>query len=510
MESSLHLYQPPLFRARDGGWHESFGEAVHHSASRLTWDPAAILSVLSFGYVCGDRTLVSEIGRQPWLSEIGADGKPWLENVPGHDTLWVSSGEIARRLGRLLCDEVLQVCQGRKEICVLLSGGLDSRVVAGVLARLLGEGSLTAKPVALTWGLPDSRDVAYGRAVAQLLGFEWVHLEIGPEDLEVSVNELAAVSGCLFSPVHFHCMRWFPTVSKDALVLAASYGDSVGRAEFSKTHLLELKYLRPANTFGLMSSAAMDIANSYLQADLTALGKRAEGRPKYAICECEMQAHYMRGLIAQAMRVIDSYCTVYQMFTHPSVYSYMWSIHPALRFDNVYAELLQQLDPRLARLPWARTNKALKGRTQGARAGLRRSFHDYAAWIGGPLYDELSRAVDPVWFAETGIFRAERVAALCEEVRCGPKGFRSYDIFVWLAGFRRLADWLGEQGKQVKLGETLQGNSVTVPQPVPEQRVGRLRAALRRSPVLHQLAKKARRLFLKYDARRRYPPRVVP
>src|SRR3989442_721563 len=70
------------------------------------------------------------------------------------------------------------------------------------------------------------------------------------------------------------------------------------------------------------------------------------------------------------MSVINHFCSVYQMFTDPRVYSYMWSLHPSLCVDEVYAVLLGRLHPNLARLPWARTNRALRGRTEGTRLRL--------------------------------------------------------------------------------------------------------------------------------------------
>jgi asparagine synthase (glutamine-hydrolysing) len=217
LESSLHLYAPPRYRASDGSWYDAHAEAVRHSDESLTWDPAAVLSLLSFHYVCGDRTLMREIRRRPWLSSIGPEGDARLEPIPPHDTIWQSTERSAARLGSLLCDEALGVCQGRAEIYVLLSGGLDSRVVAGSMARAVREGGLDVRPVAVTWGLTDSRDYAYARAAAELLGFEWLHLDLEPRHLRENVSDAAALLGCLVSPLHLHRMTWFANVSPDAL-----------------------------------------------------------------------------------------------------------------------------------------------------------------------------------------------------------------------------------------------------------------------------------------------------
>lgn len=507
LESSLHLYQVPQYRAANGRWFLSFRDAVTNSGSHFTWDVAAILSVLSFNYVCGDRTLLNEVKRQPWLSQVDPDGAVRLEVIPSHGRLRKSHAEIARDLGRLLYEDALRVCQGRKEIYILLSGGLDSRIVAGIVTKLAREGRLIKPPVAVSWGLPDSRDVVYGRLVAQILGIEWVHVSLEAEDIVRNVEECVTKLGCLVSPLHLHGMQWFGNVSEEALVLTGSYGDSVGRAEFSGKHLLELQCLRPINPFGLVNPAIIDMAYEQVQTDLMSFRDRSPGQPRYVLCEHEMHGHYTRGLLGHAMSLISSRCTIYHMFTDPHVYRYMWSLHPAMRSDDVYAELLQQIDPRLARLPWARTNKALRGRTEGARTGLRRGFHEYEAWIGGPLYDTLSRMIDFDWFAETGIFRVESIRALCEIVKRKPRDFRPYERLVWLVGFGRFAQWLNELGNSIELHiSKIQPDNTMRHRAVPDGSISSIRQVLGHSQGLTHTVQGVRRFFLRRWALRRYPP----
>lgn len=495
LESSLHLYQSPLYRGRKGHWTTSFPEAVADCQGTLTWDPAAILGILGFTYTCGDRTLVNEVKRLGWLSGIGPDGEPRLEEIPAHGRRWQSPAEIAEELNRLLRQEALEVCRERQEIYVLLSGGLDSRMVAGVLAGLQKEGALPVKPIGVTWGLEDSRDVVYGRRIADMLGFEWLHASLTSDDLKENTEQTVLNIASLVSPVHLHSMHWFRNVSPDALVLAASYGDSVGRAEFSGKHVLELDYLRPVNSFGLLKKEVDAYAYQGVKDDLKQLQDRTAGQPAYVLCEHEMQGHYMRNMISQAMSVINRYCRVYQMFTHPAIYSYMWSIHPARRDDNVYAELLELLDPRLARTPWARTNRALRGATVDTQRGLRKGYHEYEAWIEGPLFEELNRYINPDWFAETGIFDPDNVRRLSEEVRNGRQGkglyaFKPYEIYLWLAAFRRLAEQLEKMGKSAHLDQVTLSCPGSAPVDVPGiQKVGFLQRQLSRSAFCYNLAK---------------------
>jgi predicted subunit of tRNA(5-methylaminomethyl-2-thiouridylate) methyltransferase len=518
LESSLHLYQQPLYRGTTGSWKTSFLDAVGDCDGKITWDPAAILAILDFSFTCGDRTLVNEIKRRPWLSKIGVNDEPQPQKIPNHGRLWQPTTQIAANLGRLLYNEAFEVCEGRKEIYVLLSGGLDSRIVAGTIAKLYKEAKLAIKPITVTWGLEDSRDVVYGRMVAEILGFEWIHVNIGYEDVAYNIEEMGITVGALVSPIHLHCMHWFKNVSDKALVLAACYGDSVGRAEFSSTHLLELDYLSPVNGFGLLNSKLLAAGYEGITNDLKSLHDRSPNQLKYATCEHEQQGHYMRNMIAHAMSAIGQYCDIYQMFTHPKIYSYMWSIHPALRNDQVYVELLKQLNSKLSWLPWARTNRALKGKTVGAKHGLRKNFHDYLSWVSGPLFDKLYLYVDPEWFAETGIFDRDKIQNLAEQVRrCKEeKVWTAINIcqkWLWLAAFRRMAEHLEGLGKSIQLDKTAMPEPECALCPVPKVKRNPVKRILRRSDFLsivwiqwQNLLRKIRRRKLRKQSIRKYPP----
>ncbi|MCK5219931.1 hypothetical protein KAR10_10415 [bacterium] len=514
LETSLHLAQPPLYSGSAGVWKQSFVDAAGDCPGKLTWDPAAVLSMLSFSYVCGDRTLVNEVKRRPWLSEISDDGKACLEKIPPHGRMWKSYDEITENFIRLLCKEATEACRERSEIYILMSGGMDSRVAASILAKVYAEGKLGSRPIAVTWGPDDCRDVVYGRQVATILGFDWKHIDLGPENVMDNIEEVSLHLGSLVSPVHLHRMNWFKGVSSDALVIGGSYGDMVGRAEFSGRHLLELDFLRPANTFGLIRSDILSAASDGLNRDLKELHDRTPGEPGYVLCEHEMHGHYTRSHLNHAMSVINSYCRLYQMFTHPGVYSYMWSLHPWLRFDEIYARTLAKLYPELARLPWARSNRAIKGKTIGAKAGLRRNFHDYGSWISGSLFDRLSKYIVPEWFGETGIFDCEKVHDLTEKIRDKKvvSSLKSWEIWVWLAAFRRMAERLQDMAKPVELDAATRGKpSRTIV--LPKREVGTLRRLVSRSDSLYafmrycrKIFKKVRKGILRHKSIFKYPP----
>ncbi len=458
-ETPQHLYAPPQYGTNGGGWHPSYRLAFDASPDSVTWDLAAILGMIANGYMTGQRTLLQEIKRQPWMSHVEPDGTVRLAEIPPHRYHHLPAEQIAAKFIELVEQEAKHICQGRRQIYILLSGGLDSRIVAGILARLRQADELTGDLIAATWGLPNSRDVVYARKVAQLLDIEWIHIDIGPGDLLDNIQTTAHLLASSISPIDMHRIPWFENAHQEALVLAASYGDSVGRAEYSGSHLLELQGIKLVNSFGLLKPAAARLGTHGVEDDRQTLFSRTPGAPQYVLFEHEMQGQYMRSLIAHAMSLINQYCSIYQMFTHPAVYSYMWGFHPAFRFNQLYVEILRQLSPRLLQLPWARTNHALQGKTVGQEQGLNAKFHNYPGWISGPLYDDLTQMVDPEWFETTGIFQGRAIAALRQGIRQQYRN-NAYAChrFVWLASFRRFAELVEANGKQVIVPELTEGS----------------------------------------------------
>lgn len=505
---NIHLYESPYYTQNGRDWSECFWGAIDQADEPLHWDVSSILSIMSLNYTCGNRTLVEEVSRSPWLSSFDASGQVYQEPIPPHGTTRVKPEAFAAKMLELLTAEAITACQGKAEIYVLLSGGLDSRIIAGVLHRAYEAGAIKVKPVALSWGLENSRDVQYARKVAGFLGFEFQHIQMSPEDVYRNVVEGSKEIACLVPPNHLHCMSWLKNLSEDSIVIAGSYGDSIGRAEFSSQHLLELDYQKPKNIFGILKKDLLGVAVSGLEQDFRDLKDRAGNVEKYIYCEHQAQGIYMRNMIAHAMDVINGYSNLYQMFTAPSVYQYVWSLHPVYRDNQMYANLLELLHPSLARMPWARTNKALKGKTLWADKSLTKEFHTYQDWIKGPLYGDIKKLVDPDWFEATGIFDAENVRELSHAIKVGDPSYekyrmRAYEIWLWLASFRIFAQELESRSKVVSLdvdiGECCSGNSA----PEFNDR-SKLRRRMSEIKPLYNIVSKVRKSYLKREALRKW------
>lgn len=510
IDSDMHLVQRPLYRSGKNGWFFHYMEAVQHSPEVLDWDPAAILAILSFCYTSGDRTLLAQIRRKPWLSEIDTHGEVALKNIPPHGLLGREPLKMAQEMEQLLLTEAKTVCKGRDEIYLLLSGGLDSRIVAGILSRLYQERYLKNKPIGITWGMENTRDVVYAREVARLLDFEWQAIPNNQEVLLHNLEMAPEIIAALVPPNHLHNVNWFRNVSSKALVLAGSYGDSIGRGEYSGKHLAELGELVPFNAYGLLREEVAAPAISDIWQDFDGLYKRSPaGTPNYVLREHAMQAIYMRNMFGQIMSSINRYCDYYQVFTAPEVYGYMWSIHPVCRNNEMYAELLERLNPELARLPWARTNKALRGRTVGKRENLRDSHHNYSKWISKDIYHKYADYVCPSWFEATGLFDPSAIAKLSDIVRQGKeKYYKTYEIWAWLATFRKFAEMVEKSGRKIK---TYEVSSISPKMHMDAVRTNNrsfLRRMVSRNVILSKYYFLLRRVILKKQLIKQYPPQI--
>src|SRR5690606_4221572 len=118
----------------------------------------------------------------------------------------ISTMEIADKLYILLRNEVKSYIVDKKRIGILLSGGMDSRIVAGILNDLVEDKAIDIEGItAYTWGNKDSRDVIYANRICDLFGWKFKHYTVEPEDLWNNII-FSALNGCEYSGMHLHAI----------------------------------------------------------------------------------------------------------------------------------------------------------------------------------------------------------------------------------------------------------------------------------------------------------------
>jgi hypothetical protein len=410
-----HLGNPCPYYSKGvpGEFHTSFATAVSAlDPGERTIDPAGAIEVLNKGYLLGNRTLVQGVRRSPWMGRPGRAGAWEYAPVPAHGQDTPDLQAFVTQFKSRLHSELRDYVSGRGRIGLLLSGGMDSRMLAGLLRELQLSREFAGDVVAFTWGLPGSRDVTYAQEIARRYAWDWIHIPLGPETLRENVH-LCGLMGAEFPPFHLHGMRRIRESDGLDAVIAASYGDSVGRGEFSGRWLRNLKPILPRalNRFGLVKVGVLRKARVSIRTDAWGYRRAVARDEEYQYREIEQQMHYMRRLLQGAMGTISEVIPFFQLYTAPATFGAMWALDTGLRRDAVYSELLQSLPGDLRDIPWARTGR-LFGMASPPLDLLSRNHHAYGRWLRTDLRDEIRSLAGGSIIRSLGVFNAPALDAL--------------------------------------------------------------------------------------------------
>ena len=465
----------PYFRSDDTGLHlvGSFSQAMREGGGHAFIDEVALVEIINRGYCLGTRTIIQGLQRQPAFSRLRDDGRAWEpETLPGHGAERASPRDVARGLFDRLCTELRQACEGRKKIGLLLSGGMDSRVVACALGTLLERGEVNAGVAALTWGVNDSRDVVYAKRIAHHYGWDYRHFDLTPQTLADNIT-IAARYGCEISPLHLHAM---PRVAEQRdldLVVAASLGDSIGRAEFSRVHVTQLKPISRHlyNRFRILKDDVFRRSLPLVYLDAGLYRDMFPRRMPWQAREVDHQLHYVQRMLVPCFEVINERVRVHQAFTSPAVHRYMWSFDPVIRNDVIYHALLDENAPELLKIPWARTGKPYLENGGGAD-GYSSDHNRYGLWMRRELKERLKERVLSKEIEDLSTFNmnALRMLLRYSEHGGGAKATQLQEILIWIAALSECAALYGMRGAPRRggnpLGEWIDGYLVSMVQAV--------------------------------------------
>jgi asparagine synthase (glutamine-hydrolysing) len=139
-------------------------------------DPAALHGYLCFSHPPGPRTLFAGVERIPAPA-------PWHEAAAPTD-----EESAVRRLRALLGASVERMLGGERDVGVYLSGGLDSSLVAALLARAGARVHLFS----LDFGAPWDAELEHAQAVAAHLGRPLHRVRARPRDVSRALEPTAA------------------------------------------------------------------------------------------------------------------------------------------------------------------------------------------------------------------------------------------------------------------------------------------------------------------------------
>ena len=372
-----------------------FAEALEASKEyegNVTIDPIAIIELLNTNFCLADRTMIQGIYRTPWQAKPNEEMTDWyFAPVPVHGNSDLPEKEVAEELFKRICNEIRSYIGNKKKIGILLSGGMDSRMVAGALDYLKKSGELGDIIVTgLTWGNENTRDVVYAQEICRRLGWRWKHYIVTTDDLIGNISETAA-HGCEYSPIHLHAIPRIRDDNDDMeIILAGSYGDSIGRAEYSGKHVEHLRPIagRTRNIWMFVYKDVYKELHSHIKDDIELYHRRFPGRKGNSQNELDYQLHYMRRMLNPCMELLNKKIEFHQVFTDPSVFGYMWSIKPDKRNNLVYKNMLKLFVTKLDDIPWARTGLPFY-KEDGIPDNYSKNHHDYQRQIYEIFYNKI-------------------------------------------------------------------------------------------------------------------------
>ena len=388
-------------------------------------------------YLLGNRTLLEDVSRAPWMSRLSLNGVWDEEPLPQHGDSYPDPDIFTQQLKAALVEETLCYVESAKTIGILLSGGMDSRVVAGIVREIQQNFDGNFHVVGLTWGNETSRDVVYAKQITERYGWEWKHYPLSAERLASNIIHMGKM-GAEVSPVHLHAMPEIAITSGLDVVLAGSYGDSVGRAEFSGKHVSQLKSLsaKQKDRFGILRNDVLSCALAGIRSDLVDSPHLKGQLTNIRRCEIEQELHYMRRMLQCCMNTVAFEKRFYQLFTSPKVFGLMWGLSPEVRNNNWYSLLLAKLPGNLLDIPWARTGKRYNS-LDGKPDSLSNTYHEYGNWLRNELKTDIVQRVNSDRIRNLGVFNDRGLDyALGAWARGTTITVNSLDeFFSWLASF---------------------------------------------------------------------------
>lgn len=404
----------------------------------------SIIEIISHFHIFGDSTLIKGVYKSPWMAKPNSKKTDWeFAELPNHGNSIIGEEEISKGLFSRLQKEIINYCNDKSTIGLLLSGGMDSRITAIALQKLMKDKILDINVVAITWGVDNSRDVEYASKIAQKFGWDWLYLKLSPDDLLNNII-VTAERGCEYSPIHLHGMPQVRDLDGLDAIIASSFGDSVGRAEFSGMHLMNLKPVdyNISNWFKFILSEPFDASRGSITQDLERYHKNFPRKNQIEYFEIDQQAHYMRRMLNPCLSLINERIPLFQVFSDPFVFGYMWALSPKVRNDKIYLNILNQTKTEIADIPWAKTGMKYPIRS-GKPDDLEKLTIPYGSWIRNEILNTIEQKVFNGKLEKLNIFNFDALEIgfnLNKNIFNGKRATRLDEIFIWLAALSDFVD----------------------------------------------------------------------
>jgi len=197
---------------------------VDLALSRIV-DPVAIAQMLTFEYPLDNRTLLTQVKLLLPASILTfhngkVDIKSYWQLRFKDDYEFQKTEEVyIEGLIYHIRKAVTRQAPGDLPAGINLSGGLDSRLLLGLLSEDMEKESLTA----YSWGIPGCDDVRIGRELAHVAGVQHHFLELKADYLPYVVDNAVKLTDGMESCIHIHALANLKDQAKHVRLLYSGY-----------------------------------------------------------------------------------------------------------------------------------------------------------------------------------------------------------------------------------------------------------------------------------------------
>ena len=204
-------------------WHQDFPKKI---------DQQGLADFMTLGYSTQDRTFFENIRLLPPASvaTFKSDGnlsvqKYWDYSFHSEDDpLWLEE-DYVDQFAEMLAKATQRQIDPNKSLALPLSGGFDSRALAGMLDRLHFKGEVKA----FSYGNQYAYDVAYGRKIAKNVGYEHTYIPIESTYLRDHAERFVWLLEGTVNCLNAHMLLTYPFIRENSLdsIMTGFFGDII-------------------------------------------------------------------------------------------------------------------------------------------------------------------------------------------------------------------------------------------------------------------------------------------
>lgn len=420
----------------------------------------AIAQFLTFDHMLDDRTLLTDVHLFPQASVLAFSDnqlniQPYWRLKYADKYPLCSEAHYTEQLMHYLHQATNRQAMDNESTGLMLSGGLDSRI----LLALLAESPAGKKLHSFTWGIPGCDDARYAKEASKVTGIPYHFFELKPDWLLHKANEAVRITDGLGNIVNLHALAALEAETEYAKVIYKGFmGDAMfgfavylpfwadydeqlqAQAHFQAYldydvitfNFSEQKTLFTETFSRQVGSAVMDSLSR---------GMRAAKSPQMANQRLYFDlTQRVPRMTIHGVEVVRSRAVVRLPFCDNDLIEFIQALPPGMQYKrHLITQAFIQAYPQLAKIPYTETGLPMKacardvllrakqlvqwhlhekglGRLAGPTA---RPYKDYTSWFRTILRDWVNDILLNPAALQRGYFKPDQVRRLVEEHMAG-------------------------------------------------------------------------------------------